>query len=112
MPELRKDPVTGRWVIIASDRSRRPVDFYREPVKIQGARLCPFCPGHESKTPPEVLSFRDCGEQNAPGWRVRVVPNKFPALRVEGQLDREGEGLYDKMNGIGAHEVVDRKSVV
>jgi len=93
-------------VIIASDRSRRPVDFYREPVKIQGARLCPFCPGHESKTPPEVLSFRDCGEQNAPGWRVRVVPNKFPALRVEGQLDREGEGLYDKMNGIGAHEVV------
>lgn len=106
MPELRKDPVTGRWVIIASDRSRRPVDFYREPVKIQGGRICPFCPGQESKTPPEVLSFRDCGEQNAPGWRVRVVPNKFPALRVEGQLDREGEGLYDKMNGIGAHEVV------
>lgn len=106
MPELRKDPVTGRWVIIATERARRPMDFHREPVKIQGARLCPFCPGHELKTPPEVLSFRDTGGANAPGWRVRVVPNKFPALRVEGQLDREGEGLYDKMNGIGAHEVI------
>lgn len=106
MPELRKDPVTGRWVIIATERARRPMDFHREPVKIQGARLCPFCPGHELKTPPELLSFRDTGGANAPGWRVRVVPNKFPALRVEGQLDREGEGLYDKMNGIGAHEVI------
>ncbi|MBN8729782.1 MAG: galactose-1-phosphate uridylyltransferase [Acidobacteria bacterium] len=106
MPELRKDPVTGRWVIIATERARRPMDFHREPVKIQGARLCPFCPGQELKTPPEVLSFRDTGGANAPGWRVRVVPNKFPALRVEGQLDREGEGLYDKMNGIGAHEVI------
>lgn len=106
MPELRKDPVTGRWVIIATERARRPMDFHREPVKIQGARLCPFCPGQELKTPPEVLSFRDTGGVNAPGWRVRVVPNKFPALRVEGQLDREGEGLYDKMNGIGAHEVI------
>jgi len=106
LPELRKDPVTGRWVIIATERARRPMDFHREPVKIQGARLCPFCPGHELKTPPELLSFRDTGGANAPGWRVRVVPNKFPALRVEGQLDREGEGLYDKMNGIGAHEVI------
>ncbi|MBK7929314.1 MAG: galactose-1-phosphate uridylyltransferase [Bryobacterales bacterium] len=106
MPELRKDPVTGRWVIIATERARRPMDFHREPVKIQGARLCPFCPGHELKTPPELLSFRDTGGANAPGWRVRVVPNKFPALRVEGQLDREGEGLYYKMNGIGAHEVI------
>lgn len=106
MPELRKDPVTGRWVIIATERSRRPIDFHREPVKIQSARICPFCPGHELKTPPEVLSFRDTGGANASGWRVRVVPNKFPALRVEGELDREGEGLYDRMNGIGAHEVI------
>lgn len=43
---------------------------------------------------------------NAPGWRLRCVPNKFPALRVEGEIDRQGEGLYDMMNGVGAHEVI------
>ncbi len=106
MPEFRRDPVTGRWVIIATDRARRPADFSREPVVIKGGRFCPFCPGNELKTPPEVLAFRDGSGPNQPGWKVRVVPNKFPALRVEGDFDRQGEGVYDKMNGIGAHEVV------
>lgn len=106
MPELRKDPVTGRWVIIATERSRRPSDFLRNPVTIQGGRFCPFCPGNEQKTPPEVLAYRNGSEPNSAGWNLRVVPNKFPALRVEGELDREGEGIYDKMNGIGAHEVI------
>ena len=105
MPELRKDPVTGRWVIITTDRSRRPADFLRVPVVVQGGRICPFCPGHEQKTPPELLAYRSNTEPNSPGWRLRCVPNKFPALRVEGELDRQGEGLYDKMNGVGAHEV-------
>ena len=106
MPELRKDPITGRWVIIATDRAKRPADFAREQVIPQGGRFCPFCPGHESKTPPEVLAYRANGVANGPGWTLRVVPNKFPALRVEGELQREGEGLYDKMSGIGAHEVI------
>ncbi len=106
MPEFRRDPVTGRWVIIATDRARRPSDFSREPVVIKGGRFCPFCPGNELKTPPEVLAFRDGSAPNQPGWKVRVVPNKFPVLRVEGDFDRQGEGLYDKMNGVGAHEVV------
>lgn len=106
MPELRKDPITGRWVIIAIDRAKRPADFAREQVVPQGGRFCPFCPGHESKTPPEVLAYRPSGGANGPGWTLRVVPNKFPALRVEGVLQREGEGLYDKMTGIGAHEVI------
>jgi UDPglucose--hexose-1-phosphate uridylyltransferase len=106
LPEFRKDPVTGRWVIIATDRARRPADFAREQVTITGARFCPFCPGQESKTPPELLTYRQTGAANEPGWTLRVVPNKFPALRVEGDFDREGDGLYDKMNGIGAHEVV------
>jgi UDPglucose--hexose-1-phosphate uridylyltransferase len=58
-------------------------------------------------TPPEVLAFRqNGGAPNKPGWDLRVVPNKFPALQVEGNLDREGEGLFDRMNGIGAHEVI------
>lgn len=106
MPELRKDPVTGRWVIIATDRVRRPSDFLRETVVIKGGRFCPFCPGNEVKTPPEVLAYRDSGGRNEPGWKVRVIPNKFPALRVEGTLDRRGEGMYDKMDGVGAHEVI------
>ncbi|MBI4889321.1 MAG: galactose-1-phosphate uridylyltransferase [Acidobacteria bacterium] len=106
MPDLRKDPITGRWVIIATDRARRPADFTREPVRSTHGRICPFCPGHEGKTPPEVLAYRGSGGPNQSGWSLRVVPNKFPALRVEGEVDRQGEGLYDHMNGIGAHEVI------
>jgi UDPglucose--hexose-1-phosphate uridylyltransferase len=107
MPELRKDPVSDRWVIIATDRSRRPGDFVRETVPpTSSGRFCPFCPGHESKTPPEVLAYRNGSAPNQPGWSLRVVPNKFPVLGIEGDLNREGEGLFDKMEGIGAHEVV------
>ena len=106
MPELRKDPVVGRWVIISTERSRRPTNF--SPARPQRASgFCPFCPGSEDKTPPEVYAVRSNGAgPNGDGWQVRVVPNKFPALQIEGSLDRRGEGLYDKMNGVGAHEVV------
>jgi UDPglucose--hexose-1-phosphate uridylyltransferase len=55
---------------------------------------------------PELLAFRSSGAPNQPGWTTRVVPNRFPALRIEGDFDREPEGLYDRMNGIGAHEVI------
>ncbi len=106
MPELRRDPIHGRWVIIATERSRRPSDFAREEQRSVGG-FCPLCEGNEDRTPPEVLAFRDNGTPpNSPGWSLRVVPNKFPALRIEGDLNREGDGIYDKMNGIGAHEVV------
>ena len=105
MPELRKDPIVGRWVIISTERGKRPMMVEGLPRR-QPDEVCPFCPGNEELTPPEILSVRDTGEPNQPGWRVRVVPNKFPALRVEGDLDKTGEGLYDKMNGVGAHEVI------
>lgn len=106
MSELRKDPVTGRWVIISTERGRRPSDFINHKEKAKGG-FCPFCPGNEDKTPPEILAFRPDGSpRNGPGWHLRVVPNKFPALRVEGELNREGIGVYDKMSGIGAHEVI------
>ncbi len=107
MPELRKDPIVGRWVIISTERGKRPSDWAFE-ARIRKGGFCPFCPGNEDKTPPEILAVRDGGpaQANSPGWRVRVVPNKFPALQIEGELNRRGEGLYDLMNGIGAHEVI------
>jgi UDPglucose--hexose-1-phosphate uridylyltransferase len=106
LSELRKDPVTGRWVIISTERIKRPTDFQLERTSVIREEHCPFCAGHEDMTPPEVFAFRNGSERNAPGWDLRVVPNKFPALQVEGSLDREGEGLFDRMNGIGAHEVI------
>jgi UDPglucose--hexose-1-phosphate uridylyltransferase len=107
VPELRKDPITGRWVIIATDRAKRPTDFVREKVEIRGSGFCPFCYGNEAKTPPEIHAYRPDGSaKDTPGWSLRVVPNKFPALGIEGTLNRQAEGLYDKMNGVGAHEVI------
>lgn len=107
MPELRKDPITGRWVVVSTERQKRPNDFILHKATVIGRDHCPFCPGHEAMTPPEVLAYRPNGSgANGPGWDLRVVPNRYPALRVEGTLDREGEGMFDRMSGIGAHEVV------
>ena len=106
MPELRKDPILGRWVIIAQERGKRPTDFLIEEFKVKGG-FCPLCPGNEKTTPDEVLVYgREWGYPNTAGWQLRVVPNKYPALIIEGNLDKQGEGLYDRMNGIGAHEVI------
>ena len=106
MSLLRHDPIQKRWVIISTERARRPSDFYisdSEPA----IRFSPFSEGNEDRTPPEIFAVRPSGSPpNGPGWSVRVVPNKFPALRVEGELERMGIGLYDQMNGIGVHEVV------
>ncbi len=105
MPELRHDPIQRRWVIIATERSRRPDAFTREEPRPNGD-FCPFCEGNENKTPPEITAIRNGSLPNQPGWEVRVVPNKFPALKIEGGLDRRGLGAYDRMNGVGAHEVI------
>lgn len=106
MPELRKDPIIGRWIIIATERGKRPSDFIVDRNHVRGG-FCPLCPGNENTTPPEVLAYAPPGRHsNQPGWQLRVVPNKYPALVIEGEIGKEGEGLYDKMNGIGAHEVI------
>lgn len=106
MPELRKDPISGRWVIISKERGNRPSDFGSTIEKKRGG-FCPFCEGHERTTPPEVLAYRSPHtDPDTPGWTLRVVPNKFPALQIEGGLHKVGEGMFDKMNGIGAHEVL------
>ncbi len=105
MSELRWDPIKLHWVIIATERGRRPRDFQVEPEQ-SGMTACPFCYGNEDKTPPEIFAIRPSGLPNAANWRVRVIPNKYPALRVEGELNNRGYGMYDVMNGIGAHEVI------
>ena len=106
--ELRRDPVSGRWVIIAAERGKRPSDFRigRPAVALAGAEPCPFCEGNESLTPPEIFADRAGGPADSGGWNVRIVPNKFPALELSGELARERDGLFERMNGVGAHEVV------
>jgi UDPglucose--hexose-1-phosphate uridylyltransferase len=80
MPELRKDPILGRWVIISTERKNRPLAFNSIKEESERPGVCPFCEGNESMTPPEVYSLRKEGTlPDTPGWRVRVVPNKFPA---------------------------------
>jgi len=107
MSELRRDPIGGRWVIVDTDHPNKPQDFEHEPEHTWQSGTCPFCPGNEAITPPEIDSFRDPSTQpNTSGWQVRVVPNKFPALAIEGELDRRGLGIYDMSGGIGAHEVL------
>jgi len=103
--ELRKDPIVGRWVIIAPERLSRPQTFL-EHEELNVDLFDPFLAGNEDATTPEILAYRDGGAPNGPGWRVRVIPNKFPAVRVEGTLEKRGEGIYDKMNALGAHEVI------
>jgi UDPglucose--hexose-1-phosphate uridylyltransferase len=105
MSELRWDPLKLHWVIIATERGRRPRDFLVEPEPAIPTS-CPFCYGNEDKTPHEILAIRPSGAPNTPNWQVRVVPNKYPALRIEGELKSRGYGPYDVMNGIGAHEVI------
>jgi len=105
MPQLRKDPVIGRWIIISKERGKRPTDFPVEKFGGTGG-FCPLCPGNESFTPKEVLTIPGNSGDSHSDWQVRVVPNKYPALVIEGDLAKEGIGLYDQMNGIGAHEVI------
>ncbi|HET7875694.1 MAG TPA: galactose-1-phosphate uridylyltransferase [Methylomirabilota bacterium] len=96
MDELRKDPTRGRWVLV------RPGG---EPARPDSA--CPFCPGNESLTPPEIAAYRKEGSPpKGPGWSVRVVPEANPYFRIERDLVREGVGLYDRISPRGATELI------
>lgn len=108
MPELRRDPVTGSWVVIATERAKRPHDFARHHRAAAGDQKCPFCEGHEAMTPPEVYAFRPEGSApDTPGWSVRVVPNLYPAFGpAQGDLAPCADGLYETLNGLGGHEVI------
>lgn len=111
MPELRLNPITREWVVIATERSRRPHDFKKADEtpapKPDHVANCPFCVGNEAMTPPEVEAFREAGSQpDTPGWWVRTVPNKFPALAPEGVFQPQPVGVYLRAEGVGAHEVI------
>jgi UDPglucose--hexose-1-phosphate uridylyltransferase len=104
MPELRHNVITREWVIIASERAKRPDQFARKgekkPLPSYDAG-CPFCPGNEAMTPPETYRVPD-----TTGWRVRVTPNKFAALAYEGERRRTIQGIRRMVTGVGIHEVI------
>ena len=110
MPELRQDKATREWIVIATERARRPHDFRvkrsRADLTLSG-EPCPFCPGNEAMVPPEIIAYRYGDQANGSGWWVRVVPNKYPALIPEGSTERKAEeGFFRKMDGVGRHEIV------
>jgi UDPglucose--hexose-1-phosphate uridylyltransferase len=110
MPELRYSVINREWVIIATERAKRPEDFSSKPAVTSkdASANCPFCPGKETSTPKEVFAIRD--QNTAPdtgGWKVRVIPNAFPALSSAGEPTREKDKTgFQSMNGVGIHEVI------
>ncbi len=105
--ELRTDPITGRVVVVDDGEFRRRDDFDLGPVRLDDPpAACPFCEGREALAGPEILSWRDSGAANAPGWSVRVVANRHPVLRIEANMDARADGLWESRDGLGAHEVV------
>ena len=108
MSELRYCPIKHRWAIIAPERRLRPLEFLvPEPARLAPTpELDPFAPGNEDLTTAEIFSLPALDSRSGSPWQVRVFANKFPALRVEGDVVREGVGLNDSVSGVGAHEVI------
>lgn len=108
MSELRKDSLVDRWVIIAENRAARPIEVTEAPAP-RTERACEFCEGREAATPGETLAFRAPGwPADGPGWRVRVIPNKYPALWLPGEPlePATGSPLFQRAAGDGIHEVI------
>ena len=104
MPELRQNLATKEWVIIATERAKRPEEFRstkEKKILPEHSPNCPFCPGNEQNTPGETFRISDDG-----GWKVRSFPNKFAALSKEGERNRKIKGIERWLNGIGIHEVI------
>lgn len=104
MPELRQNRFTKEWVIMATERAKRPEEMSakhepRTPASYVAS--CPFCPGNEAMAPPEVMRIEQDGQ-----WKVRVVPNKFAALDREGALWRRFQRSHRTMSGVGIHDVI------
>lgn len=111
MSELRLNRATKEWIIVAKERAKRPHEFHRQKHKKEKLPafdpICPFCPGNEKKTPPEVFALRD--PDTAPnhlGWRVRVVTNKYPALDPKRKISTITGEFFKSTIGVGKHEVI------
>ena len=109
MPELRQNPATKEWVIIASERSKRPEDVHGPSTSAPSDKSnCPFCVGNEYMTPGEILAYRTYGTKiDSPGWWLRIVPNKYSALVPRGKAERNKiNDFFTYMDGLGQHEVI------
>jgi UDPglucose--hexose-1-phosphate uridylyltransferase len=108
MPEFRRDPLSQKWFIYSPSRSKRPLNFRLvDEFEDKDPEKSPFKPGNEFTSSSELYALRPDGSApNGPGWEVRVIPNRYPALQIEGSIDYQKGQLYEKMNGLGAHEVI------
>jgi UDPglucose--hexose-1-phosphate uridylyltransferase len=106
MSEMRFNPITLDWVVMAPDRALRPDDFHRHAAgqiaRAQHREDCPFCVGNESQTPGEISRV------SAPdgSWLVRVIPNKYSVFDATLDLQRKRQGTFRSMAAAGVHEVV------
>ncbi|HEX2576324.1 MAG TPA: HIT domain-containing protein [Aquihabitans sp.] len=104
MNQLRLNPLTGRWVTVATGRASRPEDFAHDDAPVEALRIepCPFCPGHEEELPPALETYGSSGD-----WLLRVVPNRYPAFEGSGSMQVERLGpLFAKAPANGIHEVL------
>ncbi len=106
MPQLRKDPIIGRWVIISLERAKRPHDFAAKREEEDFSYECVYCAGNETATASQIYALPAVEDPEDSSWDVRVIPNIPPLLQVEGEMGRKGKGMFDLMNGIGAHEII------
>ncbi|MFQ5707597.1 MAG: DUF4931 domain-containing protein [bacterium] len=110
--QFRRDPITGRWTIIVQyENYLNDVILKRQqPKDARGKNkktTCSYCEGFEAETPSEIYAIRNNSSQkNEPGWKVRVVPEQTPMLQIYGDLNNRAVGMYDVLDGIGAHELI------
>ncbi len=114
--QIRKDYILDRWVIVASERVKRPTDFAPRIREVSRRGTCPFCPGNEKMTPPASLIYipsnggikrdKDSNGERTSNWLVRCVPNLYPALTPRKPLPLTGNEFHEIRDGIGAHEVI------
>lgn len=106
MHELRKDILLGRWVAVLSE-SKAPSEYNLSPNTVEDDKNCILCPGREGEIPSEIMSIRKPGMRpDTPGWWVKAIPSFNPVFQTEGDLGRKGLGIYDKMNSVGADEIL------
>jgi UDPglucose--hexose-1-phosphate uridylyltransferase len=109
MSEFRRDPFTGRWVVVAEGRGARPNEHAAAAPLTATDPACPFCEGNEQRTPPEVAALRPAGlPHDGPGWSVRAIPNRFPTVSEEtgAVVDGSPYARTHRHPGRGVHEVV------